>query len=225
MPFLTKRNRKTSASVAQPRTRKTGRIHQLWKKATSSTKNKALLGALIAIVGSLAALFVTSRGSIAPSFTIFRKTMDKIPGGLGKKIVYGVQRLVDLFLNAIGRGVKKGTVVTLKPDFVLIEKNQYDLDGGDGKNPEITVVSSNDSYHKDSKFVIGDTPGKDTVVLRWIEEESYLKGDMKTFFRDNEDNITYGNLYSFKDKDLCKKTFHFSRDALIKSDVQFTKRK
>lgn len=220
MSFLTKRNRKTSASVAQPRTRKTGRIHQLWKKATSSTKNKALFGALIAIVGSLAALFVTSRGSIAPSFTIFRKAMDKIPGGLGKKIVWGVQRLVDLFLNAIGRGVKKGTVVTLKSDFVLIEKNQYEVSGG-SKNDEIKCSAV---YDSDSKFVICANPGKDTVVLRQVVGN--LPTDMNAFLKTHQKDITYGDIIkNLADVDLSKKTFRFSRDAVIKSDEQFTKGK
>lgn len=226
------RRKRTPAPPTRQLTRKTGRIHQLWRKATSSTTNKALFLSLFTIVGSIVGLFVTSRGSIAPSLGLFRAAMLKLPGGLGKKIIYYVQMLVDLFLSAIGVGLKVGTVVTFKnSDDTLIEKGTYKTTTANTKNDKQTVKQWKQDVDDKMYIVCQATSGNDWVHL--AEKPAADSADfpapdkLKKWCSDNKKEITYGKILptmadTEKDKN---KPFRFPRLLLKKcdKDEQITK--
>lgn len=211
-------------------TRKTGRIHKLWRKATSSTRNKAVLISILAIVGSIAGLFVTSRGSIAPSFSIFRSAMEKIPGGLGKKIIGYVQQLVDLFLKVIGVGLKVGTVVAFKNDEdILVEKDEYALTDG-SKNNKISVsnVFVGDALAK-LRFVVCEAKnGCDTVLLAsydttaadGTERAKPSHEELSRWCKKNKNGIKYSNVVVDIAATEAKRNdpFPFPRVLLTKCD-------
>ena len=199
-PFSRKRSRTASPT---PRTRKPNRLQRLWQKATSSTANKALYGSLVAIVGTIAALFLTSRGSLAPSWNIFRDLVSKIPG-VGKKIVGLVQTLLDLFMSVIGVGLKPGMVVTFRDvKKEIVEKNKYEVQKQSGAKKEHNAIKiedikvGNSNITDETKFIV--IQAKHGAHDVWLAP----------YPKDNKDVPAKDKLADWCKKDVQKKSFSY----------------
>ena len=223
-PFSRKRSRTASPA---PRTRKPNRLQRLWQKATSSTANKALYGSLVAIVGTIAALFLTSRGSLAPSWNIFQNMVSKIPG-VGKKIVWLVQKLLDLFMSAIGVGLKIGDVVKFRAqDRTIVEGKTLQSESSDKKdNSEIKVsgLASTDLKGEEKKFILKTVPpGSEKVTLCKYEAANApskgkeLKNHLKNAAKE-KNLITYEMVYAGINNGQKDKAFPFNRMDIEKCD-------
>lgn len=217
------RKRSRTASSTPQRTRKPNRLQRLWQKATSSTANKALYGSLVAIVGTIAALFLTSRGSLAPSWNIFQNMVSKIPG-VGKKIVWLVQKLLDLFMSVIGVGLKIGDVVQFRAqDRTIVEEKTLRKDDGTKDNNAIKVSDAADDALKgeEKKFILKTVPsGSEKVTLCTYDPvKAPSKGkELKDHLKKADNLITYKMVYAAINAGQENKAFHFNRMDIKKCD-------
>lgn len=231
-PFSSRKNSRT-ASPAQ-RTRKPNRLQRLWQKATSSTANKALYGSLVAIVGTIAALFLTSRGSLAPSWNIFRDVVSKIPG-VGKRLVWLVQTLIDLFMSVIGVGLKPGMVVTFRDvKKEIVEKEKYKLADSvgtgnktsDGKNTTALKIEEITVNHKkitdETKFIVIQAKhgAPDVHIAPYPDADVPTKAKLPKWCKheDQKKSFSYAVVIGFDTKTGKDKPFPVPRTLLQKAD-------
>lgn len=218
-PFSSRKNSRTASPA--PRTRKPNRLQRLWQKATSSTANKALYGSLVAIVGTIAALFLTSRGSLAPSWNIFQNMVSKIPG-VGKKIVWLVQSLLDLFMSVIGVGLKIGDVVQFRgQDRTIVEEKTLRKDDGTKDNNAIKVSDVAALKDDNKKFILKTVPsGSEKVTLCTYDlTKAPSKGkELKDHLKKADNLITYKTVYAAINTGQENKAFHFNRSDIKKCD-------
>lgn len=98
--------------------------HKLRLLYNKARDNKAITAAIMAVVVSISAMFISSKGGYLESWTTMREMLKSVPGGNTMAAV--LQRIMDSIRRVLGWGIIEGDVVEPhKYTNTFAEKNSY----------------------------------------------------------------------------------------------------
>lgn len=125
------------------------KLHTLYKKAHD---NKAITAAVMGVVLSISAMFISSKGGYLESWTTMRDTLKSVP--YGNKLANFLQKMMDSILRLFGWGIRVGDVVEPRDvETTLVEARSLTISGGQKWPP---VDETYDNFFPHRKFIVAN---------------------------------------------------------------------